>query len=95
MINEFKKIYEDEFLIKLVELLEKNAKIRSGIKSALLRITGEKVFGLLKGEKGVHRLVRLSPFNSANLRHTSFALVEVIPDFQKTVNVEVNNDDLN
>ena len=66
----------------------------AGIKSALLRITGEKVFGLLKGEKGVHRLVRLSPFNSANLRHTSFALVEVIPDFQKTVNVEVNNDDL-
>ena len=76
------------------EILTSSPGEEAGIKSALLRITGEKVFGLLKGEKGVHRLVRLSPFNSANLRHTSFALVEVIPDFQKTVNVEVNNDDL-
>ncbi len=66
----------------------------AGIKSALIRIKGEKAFGFLKGEKGVHRLVRLSPFNSANLRHTSFALVEVIPDFQESVDVEINNDDL-
>ena len=76
------------------EILTSSPGEEAGIKSALIRITGEKVFGFLKGEKGVHRLVRLSPFNSANLRHTSFALVEVIPDFQKTVNVEVNNDDL-
>lgn len=66
----------------------------AGIKSVLLRISGEKAFGLLKGEKGVHRLVRLSPFNSANLRHTSFALVEVIPDFQESIDVQINNDDL-
>lgn len=76
------------------EILTSSPGDEAGIKSALLRISGEKAFGLLKGEKGVHRLVRLSPFNSANLRHTSFALVEVIPDFQESVDVEINNDDL-
>lgn len=76
------------------DLLTTSPGEEAGIKSALIRIKGEKVFGLLKGEKGVHRLVRLSPFNSANLRHTSFALVEVIPDFQESVDVEINNDDL-
>ena len=77
-----------------VEILTSSPGDEAGIKSALIRISGEKAFGLLKGEKGVHRLVRLSPFNSANLRHTSFALVEVIPDFQESVDVEINNDDL-
>lgn len=77
-----------------VDLLTTSPGEEAGIKSALIRIRGEKVFGLLKGEKGVHRLVRLSPFNSANLRHTSFALVEVIPDFQESVDVEINTDDL-
>ena len=76
------------------EILTSSPGDEAGIKSVLLRISGEKAFGLLKGEKGVHRLVRLSPFNSANLRHTSFALVEVIPDFQESVDVEINNDDL-
>ena len=76
------------------ELLSTSPGEEAGIKSAMLRISGEKVFGLLKGEKGVHRLVRLSPFNSANLRHTSFALVEVIPDFQDSTDVEINTDDL-
>ena len=76
------------------EILTSSPGDEAGIKSALLRISGEKAFGLLKGEKGVHRLVRLSPFNSANLRHTSFALVEVIPDFQESMDVEINNDDL-
>ncbi|MBO83708.1 MAG: peptide chain release factor 2 [Actinobacteria bacterium] len=76
------------------ELLSMSPGDEAGIKSALLKISGENAYGLLKGEKGVHRLVRLSPFNSANLRHTSFALVEIIPDFQDSVNVEINNDDL-
>ena len=76
------------------EILTSSPGEEAGIKSVLLRISGEKIFGLLKGEKGVHRLVRLSPFNSANLRHTSFALVEVIPDFQESIDVQINNDDL-
>ena len=76
------------------EILTSSPGDEAGIKSALMRISGEKAFGLLKGEKGVHRLVRLSPFNSANLRHTSFALVEIIPDFQESIEVEINNDDL-
>ena len=69
------------------EILTSSPGDEAGIKSALMRISGEKAFGLLKGEKGVHRLVRLSPFNSANLRHTSFALVEIIPDFQESIEV--------
>jgi peptide chain release factor 2 len=77
-----------------VDLLTTSPGEEAGIKSAMIRIRGEKAFGLLKGEKGVHRLVRLSPFNSANLRHTSFALVEVIPDFQDSTEVEINHDDL-
>lgn len=66
----------------------------AGIKSASIRVTGTNAYGYLKFEKGVHRLVRLSPFDAANKRHTSFASIDIIPEFDNTINVEINEKDL-
>lgn len=65
-----------------------------GIKSVTLEIKGVNAYGYLKSEKGVHRLVRLSPFDAANKRHTSFASIDIIPEFDNTINVEINEKDL-
>jgi len=66
----------------------------AGIKSVSIEIDGDYAFGYLKGENGVHRLVRLSPFDSANRRHTSFASVYVYPMVDENINVEVNPADI-
>lgn len=66
----------------------------AGIKSVTLRISGENVFGLLKGERGIHRLIRISPFDSSGRRHTSFASVDVIPDAGDEIVVEIKESDL-
>jgi peptide chain release factor 2 len=66
----------------------------AGIKSATVEIAGELAYGYLKSERGVHRLVRLSPFDSENRRHTSFALVEVLPEAGDAAEVKINPDDL-
>jgi peptide chain release factor 2 len=66
----------------------------AGIKSATVEIGGEHTYGYLKSERGVHRLVRLSPFDSENRRHTSFALVEVMPEAGDAAEVKINPDDL-
>jgi len=77
-----------------VEFLEESAGEEAGIKSATIRIGGGRAFGRMKAERGVHRLVRLSPFDSAHRRHTSFALVEVSPEIEDDVSVEINPEDV-
>ena len=77
-----------------VELLEASPGEEAGIKSATFRVRGENAYGLYGSEKGVHRLVRLSPFDSANRRQTSFAGVEVSPVVEDIGDVEIDDDDL-
>jgi len=77
-----------------VELLEASAGEEAGIKSATFRASGENAYGLFGAERGVHRLVRLSPFDSAHRRQTSFAGVEVAPVVKDTKEIEINEDDL-
>lgn len=67
----------------------------AGIKSVTIKISGHNVYGMLKGEKGVHRLVRISPFDANKRRHTSFASVSVIPEFKDdSIDIEINEADL-
>jgi peptide chain release factor 2 len=66
----------------------------TGIKSVTIEISGENVYGYLKAEKGVHRLVRISPFDSSGRRHTTFASCDVIPDIEEELDVEITSDDI-
>ncbi|MEI8095011.1 MAG: peptide chain release factor 2 [Spirochaetales bacterium] len=79
-----------KFKVELVDLLE----AEGGVKSATLQITGEFAYGYLKAENGVHRLVRISPFDAAARRHTSFTSVSVHPVIDDTITVEIKDDDL-
>jgi len=76
------------------EALDVSPGEEAGIKSAILEIKGDYVYGYLKGEHGVHRLVRLSPFDADHARHTSFVLVEVLPEAEEAVDVKINPEDL-
>jgi len=76
------------------EVLDVSPGEEAGIKSAILEIKGDYVYGYLKGEHGVHRLVRLSPFDADHARHTSFVLVEVLPEAEETVDVKIAPEDL-
>ncbi len=66
----------------------------AGIKSALIQVIGDYAYGYLKAERGVHRLVRLSPFDASHGRHTSFALVEVLPEAERELDVRINPDEV-
>jgi len=77
-----------------VELLEYQAGDVAGIKSASLRIAGPYAYGYLKGESGVHRLVRISPFDASGRRHTSFASVFVYPEIDDTIEVNIRPDEI-
>ena len=66
----------------------------AGIKSVTFQVNGENAYGYLKSEKGVHRLVRISPFNAAGKRQTSFVSCDVMPDIKKDLDVEINDDDI-
>ena len=79
------------FSVSMIDFLDGD---EAGLKSAVLRIEGENAYGYLKGEMGVHRLVRISPFDASGRRHTSFASLEVMPEIDDTVEVEINPDDL-
>ena len=78
----------------IVEEIDKQLGEEVGIKSVMIKIIGKDAYGYLKGEKGVHRLVRISPFDSNKRRHTSFASVEVVPEINKKIEVEINDKDL-
>ena len=77
-----------------VDVLEESAGEVAGIKSASLKVSGEYAFGFLRSETGVHRLVRKSPFDSGNRRHTSFASVFVYPEVDDSIEIEINPADL-
>ena len=77
-----------------LEVIYSNPGEEAGIKSAIIRIAGEYAYGYLKRESGVHRLVRISPFDAGKRRHTSFASVTVTPEFLEVPNIEINENDL-
>jgi len=79
------------FKAKTLDYLEGD---EAGLKSVTFSVEGRFAYGYLKGENGVHRLVRVSPFDSSGRRHTSFASVEVMPEFNDEINIEIKEEDL-
>lgn len=77
-----------------IDILDRNAGQEAGIKSVSFRISGRWSYGYLRSESGVHRLVRISPFDAESMRHTSFALVEVIPELPEAEEVELKDDEI-
>ncbi len=79
------------FKVKMLDFLDGE---EAGLKSAVLQVEGENAYGYLKGETGVHRLVRVSPFDSSGRRHTSFASLEVMPEIDDDVEIDIRPEDL-
>ena len=82
---------KNEYQVKELDYLEGE---EAGLKSVTFEIIGEYAYGYMKCEKGVHRLVRISPFDSGGRRHTSFASVEILPEITDDIEIEINPDDL-
>lgn len=80
-----------DYQVRLLDLVQGD---EAGIKSATIEISGDYAYGYLKAEKGVHRLVRISPFDSQSRRHTSFASVFVYPDVDDTIEIDLRDDDI-
>ena len=76
------------------DVLDISAGEEAGVKSSVIQVSGPYAYGHLKAERGVHRLVRLSPFDADHARHTSFALVEVLPEVEEGVDITINPDDI-
>jgi len=76
------------------EIIDRNTGAEAGIKSVSIHVSGSWAYGYLRAEHGVHRLVRISPFDAEGMRHTSFALVEVVPDLEEASAVEIRDEDL-
>jgi len=76
------------------EIIDEQKGEEAGIKSTILLIKGDYCYGYFKGEKGIHRLVRISPFDSNKRRHTSFASVSITPEFNNEINIEIKENDL-
>lgn len=81
----------NHFDFELIDYLEAND---AGIKSVTFLIKGLNTYGILKGEKGVHRLVRISPFDANSRRHTSFAACNVVPEINDNIDLKINQEDL-
>ncbi len=79
------------FSVQVLDFLDGDV---AGLKAITFQVNGENAYGYLKSEKGVHRLVRISPFNAAGKRQTSFASCDVIPDIEDDIDIELNDDDL-
>lgn len=77
-----------------VDILDYLSGEEAGIKSVTFEVKGENIYGLTKSEKGVHRLVRISPFDSSKRRHTSFASVDVTPKFEEDIEIEIRDEDI-
>ena len=82
---------KNNYEVKELDYLEGE---EAGLKSVSFEIIGENAYGYLKGEKGIHRLVRISPFDSGGRRHTSFASVEILPEITEDIDITINPDDL-
>ncbi len=92
LFHMYEKYFESKGWSMLV--LHKNENDHGGFRNITAEIEGKNVYGTLKHESGVHRLVRISPFNAKKLRHTSFAMVEIIPKFEKTSDVDIPEDEM-
>lgn len=82
---------KSQYTVNEIDFLEGD---EAGIKSVTFEVVGENAYGYLKGEMGVHRLVRISPFDSNSRRHTSFASIEVLPEITDDIELDINPDDL-
>ncbi|HQL41655.1 MAG TPA: peptide chain release factor 2, partial [Candidatus Omnitrophota bacterium] len=82
---------DKQFKVNMIDVLPGE---EAGIKNVTLRISGDMAYGLLKSEKGVHRLVRISPFDANKRRHTSFASVDVIPEVEDDIDIQINPEEL-
>ncbi len=81
----------NDFQVEILDMLDGD---EAGLKSVTIQVNGENAYGYLKSEKGIHRLVRVSPFDSSGRRHTSFASCDVMPEIENDTDIEINPDDI-